>query len=74
MVLGQCAVDPAEAHKIAISLAEEAGALSNPLGLCGKWGALVHDWLQALLPEDAAARCSGRCRVVVTRVSTRREQ
>ena len=66
-VLAQCDVDTDAAHKSANRLAEEAGCFSNPLGLCGVWGRLVYAWLDALLPEDAAAHCTGRCRVVVTR-------
>ena len=67
VVLAQCGVDPAVAHQNAFRLADEAGCMHSPLGLCGKWGRLVYAWLDALLPEDAAAQCSGRCRVVVTR-------
>ena len=67
VVLSQCGVDPATAHAVAFRLAEDAGCFRNPFGLCGRWGALVHDWLDALLPSDAAARCGRRCRVAVTR-------
>lgn len=67
VVLAQCDVDVTAAHKSADRLAEEAGCFSNPLGLCGVWGRLVYAWLDALLPEEAAAHCTGRCRVVVTR-------
>ena len=67
--LSQCSVDPATAYKIAFGLAEEANVFRNPLGLCGKWGRLVYAWLDQLLPMDAGERCSGRCRVVVTRCS-----
>ena len=66
-VLAQCDVDTDAAYNCANRLAEEAGCFSNPLGLCGVWGRLVYAWLDALLPEDAAAHCTGRCRVVVTR-------
>ena len=65
--LAQCAVDPAAAHKIAFDLAEGANVFRNPLGLCGTWGRLVYAWLDALFPADADARCTGRCRVMVTR-------
>jgi hypothetical protein len=67
--LSQCSVDPATAYKIAFGLAVEADVFRNPLGLCGKWGRLVYAWLDQLLPVDAGERCSGRCRVVVTRCS-----
>ena len=68
VVFAQANIDPAVAYTEAFRLADEAGCLTNPLGLCGKWGRLVYAWLEALLPEDAAARCSGRCRVAVTRL------
>jgi len=68
VVFGQANIDPAVAYTEAFRLADEAGCLSNPIGLCGKWGRLVYAWLEALLPEDAAMRCSGRCRVAVTRL------
>ena len=69
VVLGQCGVDPTRAHDLAFGLARSAGVFRNPFGLFGKWGKLVDKWLQALLPPDAAARCDGRCRVLVTRLA-----
>ena len=65
--LAQCSVDPMKAYRLAYQLAEDSDVFTNPLGLCGKWGRLVHAWLDEMLPEDAAARCSGRCRIIVTR-------
>lgn len=38
----------------------------RPLGLLGVWGGLVREWLHTLLPNDAANRCSGRVRIVIT--------
>jgi len=67
VVLAQCGVDPAAAHKLAFSLADEAGCMQSPLGLCGKWGRLVYAWLDALLPAHGHTLCNGRCNVVVTR-------
>ena len=69
-VLAQCDVDTDAAYNCANRLAEEAGCFSNPLGLCGVWGRMVYAWLDALLPEDAAEHCTGRCRVVVTHTRT----
>ena len=69
IVLGQCGVDPSHAHSLAFDLADAAGVFSNPLGLCGKWGRLVDAWLGELLPADAAQRCTGRCRIAVTRLT-----
>lgn len=67
VVLGRCGVDPSTAHTLAFSLADAAGVFRNPMGLCGKWGRLVQQWLDVLLPSDAAQRASGGCRVAVTR-------
>ena len=67
VVLGACGVSPAGAHERAFSLAADAGVFRNPFGLFGKWGRLVRAWLEELLPADAAERCTGRCRVTVTR-------
>ena len=33
---------------------------NRPGGLAGIWGSLVREWLDELLPEDAAERCNGR--------------
>ena len=65
--LGSCAIDLADAYRRAFELADQADVMRNPLGLCGQWGQLVHRWLDDMLPADAASRCSGRCRVIVTR-------
>lgn len=32
----------------------------GPWGLMGIWGPIVYEWLDELLPPDAAERCSGR--------------
>jgi hypothetical protein len=36
------------------------------LGLAGKWGPIVREWLDVLLPADAHLRCQGRVFVLVT--------
>lgn len=69
IVLSHCGVEASSAHAVAFRLAEAANCLERPLGLCGRWGRLVHDWLDALLPMDAAERCRDRCHVAVTRCS-----
>jgi hypothetical protein len=40
----------------------------RPLGLAGSWGGHIEDWLDGLLPGDAAGRCSGRVGLVVTQL------
>ena len=69
--LSRCSVDPIECHRLAWELAEGAGVFRNPLGLAFKWGRLVDAWLRALLPEDAAERCSGVVTIVLTIFSPR---
>lgn len=38
----------------------------RPLGLYGVWGSMIREWLERLLPEDAAQKCSGRVEVAMT--------
>ena len=38
---------------------------TRPLGLAGVWGAMVEDWLDELLPDDAAAICRERVHLLV---------
>ncbi|KAG2482853.1 hypothetical protein HYH03_018244 [Edaphochlamys debaryana] len=62
-----CGVPPRAALHLAHSLLLEHRILTRPTGLLGVWGGLVREWLQRLLPEDAAVRCNAaRVRVVVT--------
>jgi hypothetical protein len=58
--------------RVANRLAQEYGVFERPAGLAGIWGELIRAWLDALLPEDAAARCAGRVRLVVTEVPSLR--
>ena len=43
-----------------------AQIFEEPLGLAGKWGPIVREWLDTLLPSDAHLRCRGRVFVLVT--------
>ena len=38
---------------------------SRPLGLAGVWGAMVEDWLEELLPENADSICRDRVHLLV---------
>lgn len=42
---------------------------SRPLGLAGVWGAMVEDWLDELLPDEADKICRDRVHLLVTAVS-----
>ena len=51
----------------ALALCEETGALERGAwGLYGIWGGVIRQWLDELLPEDAAQRCDGRVELLVT--------
>lgn len=70
--LAACGVDEDKAVRVAHRLAQEYGVFERPGGLAGIWGALIREWLDELLPEDAAERCRGRVRLVVTEVPSLR--
>lgn len=54
---------------LAIELAARARVWERgKWGLYGIWGSLIHEWLEGLLPPDAAARCGGRLAVAVKAV------
>lgn len=44
---------------------------TRPLGLAGVWGAMVEDWLDELLPDDADVICRDRVHLLVGAVSRR---
>jgi predicted acylesterase/phospholipase RssA len=67
-ILGACQVDPQAAVQLAHDLCVQHGVFRRPWGLAGVWGGLVRAWLQQLLPQDAADRCSGRVTVLVTQL------
>lgn len=71
-VLLACKVSPKDAVRAAYRLANEAGVFDRPLGLAGVWGELIRTWLRELLPSDAAEKCQGRVRIVVTESPTLR--
>jgi hypothetical protein len=64
--LAACDVCPDATMDVALELSDRYGVWSRPLGLMGVWGRIVEEWLDALLPEDAHERCSGRVGVVYT--------
>ena len=65
--LAACDVDMDLALERALALCEETGALERGAwGLYGIWGGVIRQWLDELLPEDAAQRCDGRVELLVT--------
>ncbi|KAL4419027.1 hypothetical protein ABPG77_010014 [Micractinium sp. CCAP 211/92] len=70
--LAACGVDEDKAVRVAYRIAQEYGVFERPGGLAGIWGSLIREWLDELLPEDAAELCRGRVRLVVTEVPSLR--
>jgi len=66
--LTACDVDPDRAIEDAYALCLEHDIFNRPMGLAGIWAAMIRRWLDALLPEDAARRCTGRVRIAATEV------
>lgn len=69
-VLGLCGVPADLVLRRAYELAQKHRIWERPLGLMGVWGTLVEEWLDTLLPDDAAERCSGHMTIVVTTLPT----
>ena len=65
-VFAACNVDMDEVYRSAHRLAAENGIWERREGLAGVWGSLIQTWLEEMLPEDAAQRCSGRVSISVT--------
>jgi hypothetical protein len=55
-----CLLSPSLVTQAALDLAHELcikhGVFNRPLGLLGVWGNIVREWLDTLLPPDAADR------------------
>jgi hypothetical protein len=73
--MAACSCDGPRALEIALRLVDESGALKRgPFALCGIWGGMVRTWLDEVLPEDAAERCSARAHLLVHRPFDRPER
>ncbi|TFJ83152.1 hypothetical protein NSK_005541 [Nannochloropsis salina CCMP1776] len=64
-VLAGCAVSMPAAAERALALSMSISLWQRPLGLAGVWGGLVREWLDELLPQDAAERCQERVQLYV---------
>ncbi|CAM9372514.1 unnamed protein product, partial [Laminaria digitata] len=63
--LAACDADMDLAMTLALELCDVNEVWSRPLGLAGVWGAMVEDWLDELLPEDADSICRDRVHLLV---------
>ena len=73
-VLVACNVNLDRAVRKAYDISVEADIWNRSGGLAGIWGGLVRQWLEELLPEDAHEMCSGRVKVIATKVPRMRLQ
>ena len=64
----KCGVGADKAYIAALSLCDKHGIFGRPLGLAMKWGELVREWLDIVLPADAHERCSGKVHILVSTV------
>ncbi|GLI59457.1 hypothetical protein VaNZ11_001336 [Volvox africanus] len=65
-VLAACGVSADLVLQRAYELSVKHGIWEKPLGLLGIWGSLIEQWLDDLLPLDAAERCRGKITIIVT--------
>jgi hypothetical protein len=61
-VLATCDVHPEEVMESAYRLSKQHNIWERPLGLMGTWGYVIEEWLDELLPADAAERCRDQVR------------
>ena len=66
--LAACGVSPARAMQSAVLLARKRSVFRRACGACGIWRAMLREWLEELLPSNAAEQASGRLTVYVTAV------
>ncbi|EIE27184.1 hypothetical protein COCSUDRAFT_45766 [Coccomyxa subellipsoidea C-169] len=64
--LAACNVNSEVAFESAHRLSVENKLFERPLGLAGVWGSIVRQWLEDILPANAADKCRGRLKLVVT--------
>jgi len=58
----------ANATDAALRLGRDAGVWDRPMGLMGVWGSLIEEWLNEILPENAADLASGRITILLTTI------
>lgn len=60
----------ATATDAALRIGRDAGVWERPMGLMGVWGSLIEQWLEELLPENAAEQASDRITILLTTIPT----
>ncbi|EKX38521.1 hypothetical protein GUITHDRAFT_144126 [Guillardia theta CCMP2712] len=69
-VFAACGVDMMQAFHLAQKLAEEKNVWTRKEGLAGIWGDMIYQWLDELLPENAAEICTDRVDMVAVSVTS----
>jgi hypothetical protein len=64
-VFAACGVDLDAAVDVALQMSTSVDSVH---GLLYVWGNLIRQWMDGLLPEDAALRCNGRVKIIATEV------
>ena len=59
-------VDYYHATDVALRLGREAGVWDRPMGLMGVWGSLIEEWLDTILPAEAAEMANDRLSILLT--------
>lgn len=67
-VLGACRVDADLVFETAYQLSVSYNIWDRPLGFLGIWGALIENWLDGLLPDNAHEICRDQVSLVVTTI------
>eukprot|EP00201_Polytomella_parva_P023768 CAMPEP_0175041228 /NCGR_PEP_ID=MMETSP0052_2-20121109/1789_1 /TAXON_ID=51329 ORGANISM="Polytomella parva, Strain SAG 63-3" /NCGR_SAMPLE_ID=MMETSP0052_2 /ASSEMBLY_ACC=CAM_ASM_000194 /LENGTH=233 /DNA_ID=CAMNT_0016303701 /DNA_START=443 /DNA_END=1144 /DNA_ORIENTATION=+ len=65
-VLAACCVSADTALQRAYDISSQNNIWDRPIAKLGTFGALIEQWLNEILPDDAAERCRNRITVVVT--------
>eukprot|EP00904_Undaria_pinnatifida_P011487 jgi/Undpi1/7469/HiC_scaffold_22.g09942.m1 len=63
--LAACDADMDLAMTLALELCDVNEIWTRPLGLAGVWGAMVEDWLDELLPDNADSICRDRVHLLM---------
>lgn len=67
-VLMACHIDVEKALDLALQLCDKHRVWDRRLKFIGVWGGLVEEWLDALLPENAAGLCSHKVYIIVSQL------
>ena len=67
-VFAACNIDPTRSTNLTVELMNKYNVYDRNLGLVGVWGKIVAEWLDLLLPENAAELCDDRVSKRITLV------